>query len=134
VNVKNATKDDYPVSDVILIDAPCTGTGVMSKRADLRWRRSLENLQEMQQLQLEILQHMTNFVASNGRIIYSTCSMESEENWDVIDMFLEIRNDFEIVEPQKTELLPFIDDRGAVSTFPPRDGMDGVFGVILQKC
>ena len=134
VNVKNATKDDYPVSDVILIDAPCTGTGVMSKRADLRWRSSLENLQEMQLLQLEILRHMTNFVASNGRIIYSTCSMESEENWDVIDMFLEIRNDFEIVEPQKTELLPFIDDRGAVSTFPPRDGMDGVFGVILQKC
>ena len=134
VNVKNATKDDYLVSDVILIDAPCTGTGVLSKRADLRWRRTKENLMEMQSLQLEILQHMTNFVASNGRIIYSTCSMESEENWDVIDMLLELRNDFEVVRPENTELLPFLDNRGAVSTFPPRDSMDGVFGVILQKC
>ena len=134
VKVKDATKDDYPVSDVILIDAPCTGTGVLSKRADLRWRRTIENLMEMQSLQLEILRHMSNFVAPNGRIIYSTCSMEPEENWDVIDMLLEIRNDFKVVRPEKTELLPFLDERGAILTFPPRDGMDGVFGVILQKC
>jgi 16S rRNA (cytosine967-C5)-methyltransferase len=102
VKVKDATKDDYPVSDVILIDAPCTGTGVLSKRADLRWQRTIDNLMEMQSLQLQILRHMSNFVAPNGRIIYSTCSMEPEENWDVIDMLLEIRNDFKVVRPEKT--------------------------------
>lgn len=134
VEKKDAAKDNFQESNVILIDAPCTGTGVMSKRADLRWRRTEENLVEMQSLQLEILRHMANFVSSNGSIIYSTCSLEPEENWDVIDMLLEERNDFDVVPIERDEIIPFTDERGAVLTFPPRDGVDGVFGVILKKC
>lgn len=133
VQRKDATKDDFSESDLILIDAPCTGTGVMSKRADLRWRRSNENIQEMQSLQLEILRHMANFLAVNGQIIYSTCSLEPEENWGVVDILLKERDDLKVVPVEKITLRTFLDDRGAISTFPPRHNMDGTFGVVLRK-
>ncbi len=133
VEKKDATRDHYPPANTILIDAPCTGTGVMAKRADLRWRRRKEDIREMQQLQLDILNNVTLSIQTGNEIIYTTCSLEPEENWGVIKKFLHHNDDLYIF-PLETRIdSNFIDNHSAICTFPPRDNMDGVFAVKLIK-
>lgn len=74
--------------DKILIDAPCSNTGVMRRRVDVRWRISLEEIQRLRQTQLSLLDKAVSLLKPGGRLVYSTCSLESEENRQVIDMTL----------------------------------------------
>ena len=85
------------MTDKMLLDVPCTGTGVMSKRADIRWRRSIDEILEMHLLQRKILWTASKYIKPNGVIIYSTCSVEPEENYMVIDAFLKSHPNFSIV-------------------------------------
>jgi len=133
ISQKDATRDKFPISNKILLDVPCTGTGVMSKRADLRWRRKPIHINELVKIQKNILNNMSKFIKIGGELIYSTCSLEKEENWDVIDDFL-LKNDSFVLTPLK-DLIPskFLDFRGALSTFPSIHKIDGVFGVKLKR-
>ncbi|KAG2442874.1 hypothetical protein HXX76_002953 [Chlamydomonas incerta] len=74
--------------DKLLLDAPCTGTGVLSKRADLRWRRTPEQLEELVELQDELLDAAAPLVRVGGILVYSTCSMEAEEDEERVRAFL----------------------------------------------
>ncbi len=130
---KDATADTFPETGKILIDAPCSGTGVMGKRADLRWRRKETDIYELVEIQTAILSHCAKFIRPSGEIVYATCSVESEENWDVVDAFLKSHPEFSTVSAEGRVPGEFIDERGALSTFPPEHGMDGVFGVILKR-
>ncbi|MDC3137334.1 16S rRNA (cytosine(967)-C(5))-methyltransferase RsmB, partial [Bacteroidota bacterium] len=78
-----------PLADAVLLDAPCTGTGVLSKRADLRWRRDEEGLKNAVELQAQLLEEAANMVKRGGRLVYSTCSLEPEENMEQVQKFLE---------------------------------------------
>ena len=120
------------MTDKMLIDVPCSGTGVMSKRADIRWRRSIDEILEMHLLQRKILWTASNYINPNGVIIYSTCSIEPEENYMVIDAFLKSHPHF-IIESAKNYVPSiFIDKRGAMVTFPPHHNIDGGFSVRLR--
>ena len=130
---KDATFDNFPKASSILVDAPCTGTGVMGKRADLRWRRKKRDIDEMVVLQKKILSHCVNFLENSGELVYATCSLEPEENWCIIDQFLAKQSNFSIINANTRISDSFVDKRGALSTFPPDHGTDGVFGVILKK-
>ena len=130
---KDATIDNFPKASFVLVDAPCTGTGVMGKRADLRWRRKKSDIREMVKIQKNILSHCINFVKYTGELVYATCSLEPEEDWNIIDEFLEKNSNFSILNANKRVSKNFIDKRGALSTFPPEHGIDGVFGVILKR-
>jgi len=130
---KDATKDYYPMADTILLDVPCTGTGVIAKRADLRWRRRENHLEEMKTLQTSILSHMSTFVRKGGKIVYATCSLEPEENWGVVDTFIGENKYFKIIRSEEHISKIFIDERGALHTYPPEHGLDGVFAVILTR-
>ena len=77
---KNLANDKIEEFDIGLFDVPCSGTGVMSKRADLRWRRKSSDLKEMVQIQSSILTNVAKYAKQSGIIIYSTCSIEEEEN------------------------------------------------------
>ncbi|HIC74804.1 MAG TPA: 16S rRNA (cytosine(967)-C(5))-methyltransferase RsmB [Candidatus Marinimicrobia bacterium] len=132
ISCKDAMRDDYPVGDVVFLDVPCTGTGVMAKRADLRWRRHPSHLSEMLQLQESILRHMSTFVKPGGKLIYSTCSLEPEENWGVVEIFMKKQRQFEVA-PLPDSVTAFTDGKGALATFPPDDGIDGVFAVSLRR-
>ena len=132
ISGKDATKDEFPMGDVVLLDVPCSGTGVMAKRADLRWRRRPSHLPEMMQLQESILRHMSSFVKSGGQLIYATCSLEPEENWGVVEMFMNKTRHFEI-QPLPDSVSAFADEGGALVTFPPDNGIDGVFAVSLRR-
>jgi 16S rRNA (cytosine967-C5)-methyltransferase len=93
--------------DRILVDAPCSNTGVMRRRVDLRWRIRIEEVERLRGVQLELLRQATSLLKPRGVLVYSTCSLEQEENRDVISQFLRERNEFEMEEER--QLVPFHD-------------------------
>ena len=122
------------LADGVLLDAPCTGTGVLSKRADLRWRRDEEGLKNAVELQEKLLDEAANMVKRDGRLVYSTCSLEPEENMEQITKFLDKYDNF-VLEPLE-DYLPeevLTEDGKAYQTFPHRHGCDGHFGVLLKR-
>jgi 16S rRNA (cytosine967-C5)-methyltransferase len=74
--------------DRILLDAPCSNTGVMRRRVDLRWRIRPEELQRLRKTQLDLLRDAVKRLKPGGTLVYSTCSLEPEENGDVVREFL----------------------------------------------
>ena len=123
-----------PLADAVLLDAPCTGTGVLSKRADLRWRRDEQGLAKAVELQEQLLDEAANMVKRGGRLVYSTCSIEPEENMDQIKKFLEKYDNFEL-EPLEDYVPEEIlaEDGLAYQTLPHQHGCDGHFGVLLKR-
>ena len=108
-----------PIFDRILLDAPCTNTGVMRRRVDLRWRLKPEDFTRMQARQLQILRTITPFLKVGGTLVYSTCSIDPQENEQVARL--------------AAEELPFFKSNGAVDLLPFRDGVDGAFAIKLQR-
>jgi 16S rRNA (cytosine967-C5)-methyltransferase len=109
----------HPLFDKILVDASCSNTGVLRRRVDLRWRISLEEILRLAKTQLELLQLAATKLKPGGILIYSTCSLESEENSEVVQNFLSRHKNFQL-ETQR-ELLPF------------DDNVDGAFVARLKK-
>jgi 16S rRNA (cytosine967-C5)-methyltransferase len=94
--------------DRILVDAPCSNTGVMRRRVDLRWRISPEEISRLQQTQLDLLQLAAPKLKPGGILVYSTCSLEPEENGEVVKEFLRVHAGFKL--ENERELLPFADN------------------------
>jgi 16S rRNA (cytosine967-C5)-methyltransferase len=92
----------------ILVDAPCSNTGVMRRRVDLRWRISPEEILRLQQTQLDLLKLAATKLKPGGVLIYSTCSLEPEENSEVVKEFLREHENFKL--ESERELLPFVDN------------------------
>ena len=94
--------------DKILVDAPCSNTGVMRRRVDLRWRISPEEILRLQQTQLDLLKLAATKLKPGGTLIYSTCSLEPEENSEVVKEFLRGHKNLRL--ESERELLPFADN------------------------
>ncbi len=94
--------------DKILVDAPCSNTGVMRRRVDLRWRISPEEILRLRQTQLDLLKLAATKLKPGGVLAYSTCSLEPEENSEVVAEFLREHQDFKL--ETERQLLPFADD------------------------
>lgn len=117
--------------DRVLVDAPCTGTGTLKHNPEIKWRLSKSKILELASLQTHILSNCALLVGSKGRLIYSTCSLEYEENEAVVKEFLTNNQDFQIIKPDLPEFL--ITKEGFVRTWPHRDNMDGFFAAIMEK-
>lgn len=106
--------------DVVLLDAPCSNTGVLRRRVDAKWRLKEDDIAKMSQVQLKLLKKASTFLASRGRLVYSTCSIENAENGDVVSKFLEsVGEAFEFVQ-------------GKV-TYPWLEGCDGGGAFLINK-
>ena len=129
----DATKDKFPIHEKILIDAPCSGTGVIGRRADIKWRLRKNDIQKMVNLQKSILKNISNYLKPGGKLVYSTCSLEKEENQDIIYNFLRCRTDFKLVVTNS--LLPdrWVSSDGFMFSFPTKTNTDGLFAAVLQK-
>jgi 16S rRNA (cytosine967-C5)-methyltransferase len=94
--------------DRILVDAPCSNTGVLRRRVDLRWRISPEEILRLKKTQLELLQQAATKLKPGGTLVYSTCSLEPEENSEVVKAFLAAHQHFKLASER--QLLPFADN------------------------
>ena len=111
--------------NTVLVDAPCSGTGTIRRNPEIRYFLSLSDFTELSKKQLAILRNASKVVTPGGRLIYSTCSLESEENEAVAAEFLAQTTEFEKVSPRVPDRLLGPDGFGR--TFPHRDGTDGFF-------
>ena len=123
--------------DSILLDVPCSGTGVLGRRAELRWKLTSAKLQELLTLQAELLDHAAELLDKDGILVYATCSIEPEENALQIEAFLQRHPEF-AADPD-CESLPEAfrhaqEDKGAILTMPGQyQGFDGGFCQRLRK-
>lgn len=119
--------------DGILIDAPCSGTGVTGRHPDIRWNRQEGDLARYQLMQLELLEQAARLLAADGTLVYASCSLEPEENEDVITLFLERNPGF-----MQEDCTPFLPQAAGElinnGFFAPRPGpsIDGFFGARLR--
>jgi 16S rRNA (cytosine967-C5)-methyltransferase len=130
--VADARRPPLRSVDVVLLDAPCTGTGTFARRPDARWRLGPESVTEMAALQAEMLVATADVVAPGGLLVYSTCSLEPEENEAQVEAFLAARPDFRV---DSTGAVPgrFVDDRGFLVVRPQETGFDGAFAARLRR-
>jgi 16S rRNA (cytosine967-C5)-methyltransferase len=124
-----------PVFDAVLLDAPCSGLGVIRRDPDVKWRRSAADLARFAETQRRLLDRAADVLRPAGRLIYATCSSEPEENDEVVDVFLAARPDFRPGEPPS---LPepaagLVDRMGRFRTLPHRDGLESFFAAALVK-
>jgi 16S rRNA (cytosine967-C5)-methyltransferase len=122
--------------DRLLIDAPCTGTGVIRRHPDIKWARRPEDLKEVPERQLALLRSLAPLLKRGGVLVYATCSLEHEENEEVIARFLEEHPDFAVEDARKAlpkEAHELVDDDGFLCTYPHRQGLDGFFAARLRK-
>jgi 16S rRNA (cytosine967-C5)-methyltransferase len=132
----DAAKFGEGAFDKVLIDAPCSGLGVLRRHPDGRWTKSEKDISDKQALQKEILENCSKLVKPGGALVYATCTTEPEENEDVINNFLAERAEFSLDDPRP--FLPasagrLVDDKGFFRTFPAEPEMDGFFGVRLIR-
>jgi 16S rRNA (cytosine967-C5)-methyltransferase len=105
--------------DKVLVDAPCSNTGVLRRRVDLRWRITLAEFERLRATQLQLLQQASRYVRPGGTLVYSTCSLEPDENLNLVNAFLETVSGFAL--EQHRTLTPFV------------DGVDGAFVARLRR-
>jgi 16S rRNA (cytosine967-C5)-methyltransferase len=105
--------------DRILADVPCTNTGVLRRRPDARWRFSIERLRELMRIQRRILDRLAPRLVPGGTLVYSTCSLEPEENDHIVTSWLSRNPDYEHIR--------------SVQLFPPQSETDGAFAAIIRR-
>jgi 16S rRNA (cytosine967-C5)-methyltransferase len=148
IQIVTADAQHLPVSqrfDRVLADVPCSGTGTLARNPEIKWRLTANDIAELQQRQLAILRSALAQVAPGGRLIYSTCSLEKEENEDVIEQVLADNRSFRILDCRteldrlkETEELIWPDPasltRGPyLRTIPGVHPCDGFFAALLEK-
>jgi 16S rRNA (cytosine967-C5)-methyltransferase len=84
--------------DCVLADVPCSGTGTLARNPEIKWRLNLEDISELRARQIAILRSATRQASAGGRVIYSTCSLEREENKDVVEKVLSEDNSFRVID------------------------------------
>lgn len=119
--------------DLVLVDAPCTGTGTFRRHPDARWRLRVSDLAVMSAIQRTILRTAAAAVKPGGWLVYSTCSLEPEENEEQIVSFLEKHPEFRLDPPPDGAVSPAVLDGGMLRVLPQRHGSDGAFAARLRR-
>ena len=129
--------------DRILVDAPCSGTGTLARHPEIRWRLRAEDLTDLHARQVNLLRNALPALAPGGRLVYSTCSLEPEENeFAVNEALRDALDEFRVVTPrgalqrvlrEDIAIERLIGADGFFETFPPKDGTDGFFAAVIEN-
>ncbi len=131
--IKPAIKAE--IFDRIILDAPCSGTGVLRKNPEAKWRLKEKDFEEFKKKQIELLKESLNLLCKGGYLLYMTCSLEPEENEEVVFEVLKKEKNVEVFKDYKDFSIPLIDylsPKGFIRIFP-KEELDGMSGVILYK-
>jgi 16S rRNA (cytosine967-C5)-methyltransferase len=135
--VADATKDIggnyHGKFDKVLVDAPCSGIGTLRRNPEIKWRIQEKDLKSFPVLQKKILNRSAGYPKRGGMIIYTTCTIETEENEEVVKDFLATHPEYECINPPEIISPDLIDNSGFFRTYPHRHGTDGFFGAVLLK-
>ena len=120
--------------DAVLADVPCSGLGTLRRNPEIKWRFRTARLPLLHDAQLLILSEAARAVRRGGRLLYSTCSTEPEENEQVVRRFLLSRQDFQVRRPDTPPGVDqWLDGEGFLRTFPGRKRWDGFFAVLMAR-
>jgi 16S rRNA (cytosine967-C5)-methyltransferase len=119
--------------DYVLVDAPCTGTGTFRRHPDGKWRVRPDDLRALTALQSDILDAVSAIVKVGGYLVYSTCSLEPEENQQQVDAFLERHPNFLRRPPHHWSRDELIDEVGNLVVLPQQTGFDGAFAARIER-
>jgi 16S rRNA (cytosine967-C5)-methyltransferase len=120
-------------ADRVLLDAPCTGLGVLSKKPDMKWKRDPSDILRLTKIQRSLLENAAGLVKPGGVLVYSTCTTEPEENGDMVTGFLRDHPEFTLEDARTRLSADLVTPEGYVETHPHRHGMDGSFAARLVK-
>jgi 16S rRNA (cytosine967-C5)-methyltransferase len=125
--------------DIVFVDAPCSGLGTVRRDPDIRWRRAEADLPPLADAQLNMIRRAADAVRPGGRLVYSTCSSEPEENDEVVARFLAANTHFDKInlradKPSYFDALePVIDKSGVLRTSPAQHGLEAFYGAVLRR-
>ncbi len=119
--------------DRILVDAPCSGLGLMRRKPEIKYTKTPEDIIALKFLQLEILDSVSSLLKPGGKLVYSTCTITKEENKEVIEEFLDYHGNFEQIPVKLNESMDTHDEEGSISLLPHQYGTDGFFICTLRK-
>jgi 16S rRNA (cytosine967-C5)-methyltransferase len=120
-------------ADKVLLDAPCSGLGVLSKKPDIKWKRDIADIHNLSVIQTEILENAARMVKPGGVLVYSTCTIEPEENQEIVQSFLGKHPEFVLDDAKRFAPAEVVTPEGYVVTLPHRHGTDGSFAARLIK-
>jgi 16S rRNA (cytosine967-C5)-methyltransferase len=136
IHVVHGDGRNYPFPmpfDRVLVDAPCSGLGVLGRRADARWRKGPEVLREMPPIQLELLHAAGQRARPGGVLVYSVCSFEPEETTGIVDRFLRSNGSFVLESAAPFLPAEVVDEQGFMSVLPHVHGCDGAFAARFRR-
>jgi len=119
--------------DRVLIDAPCSGLGTLTKKPDIKWKRDLGDIRKIVNIQYELIKKGASLLKPEGILVYSTCTIEPEENFDIITKFLDEHKDFRLLDAKGYIEEELVDANGCVQTYPNVHQIDGSFAAKLQR-
>nr|XP_027061426.1 uncharacterized protein LOC113688037 isoform X1 [Coffea arabica]XP_027061427.1 uncharacterized protein LOC113688037 isoform X1 [Coffea arabica]XP_027061428.1 uncharacterized protein LOC113688037 isoform X1 [Coffea arabica]XP_027061429.1 uncharacterized protein LOC113688037 isoform X1 [Coffea arabica]XP_027064489.1 uncharacterized protein LOC113690691 isoform X1 [Coffea arabica] len=132
-DLRTFAENNHVMYDKVLLDAPCSGLGVLSKRADLRWNRRLEDMEQLKALQDELLDSASVLVKPGGLLIYSTCSTDLEENEQRVASFLLRHPEFVVDTADGYVPHEFVAENGFYHCNPVKHSLDGAFAARLIR-
>jgi len=121
------------LADRVLVDAPCSGFGALGRRSDARWNKAESDLPGLHVLQRELLQHAATLVKPGGRLVYSTCTIDAEENEGIVQAFLNASPEYTLLGASTHIPASLIDQQGYYRTWPHRHEMGGAFGAVMVR-
>ena len=119
--------------DRVLIDVPCSGLGTLPKKPDIKWKRDIGDFPKLNKIQSDLLEKGAALVKVGGNIVYSTCTIEPEENFQIVKKFLDEHPNYSLVNAG--DLLPsdLLDENGCVQTYPHIHMIDGSFAAKIKR-
>jgi len=133
--VAHDAEGDLPFADVsfdrVLVDAPCSGTGTLRRNPEIRWRIGPADIAELSSKQTRILRNAARMVRPGGTLLYSTCSLERDENEAVAEAFIKGHVEFNQFRPDAAGHL--LTESGAIRTWPHRQDVDGFFMIVFRR-
>ncbi|WP_233275757.1 16S rRNA (cytosine(967)-C(5))-methyltransferase RsmB [Salibacterium aidingense] len=132
---KLTTKHEPRTFDRVLVDAPCSGLGVIRRKPEVKWQKEKEEISRLPQIQSAVLQEAAELVKTEGRLVYSTCTLRQQENEEIVNSFLENNPSFER-DKSACGCLPEMKDKTSenqLTIFPQDFHSDGFFMAALKR-